>query len=200
MAKQFIITISREFGSGGHEIGRKLAEKLGIDFYDRKLLDQIAADMNMSVATLEKYEEKKKNVLFSRTVRGYSNSPEEIVAQLQFDFIRNLAKKGDSFVIVGRCAESVLRSRGDLISIFVTADNLAKVERVQKHFGLSAKDADKKRNRHDNNRKKYHNEHSEFKWGDSRGYDITINSSRLGVDGTVDALYRYCQDRIAAME
>lgn len=109
MGKQLIIAVSREFGSGGHEIADILAKKFNIPIYDNNLLTEIANSKNLDVDTLEKYDEKPKNIFLSRSVRGYSNSLSGVLAQMQFDYIRELANKGESFVIVGRCAETVLK-------------------------------------------------------------------------------------------
>ena len=87
MGKQTIISISREYGSGGHEIARKIAQELGFKFYDRSLLDEIATEKNMDVSVLQKYDEKPRNVILSRRVGVHTNSPEEIIAEFQFDFI-----------------------------------------------------------------------------------------------------------------
>ena len=109
MAKQTIIAISREFGSEGHEIARIIAEDLGLKLYDRSMLDEMADNMGIKVEVLEKHDEKPRNFFLTRTVGKYTNSMEEIVADMQFDFIKEKAESGESFVIVGRCADSVLR-------------------------------------------------------------------------------------------
>ena len=87
MAKQLLVSISRTYGSGGHEIGRRLAERLGIGFVDRELLDHIAAEKGVDVKNLERYDERLKLPFLSRTVRGHSNAPEEALAEMQFDYI-----------------------------------------------------------------------------------------------------------------
>ena len=199
MGKQTIISISREYGSAGHEIGRKIAQALGMKFYDRSLLDEIATEKNMDISVLEKYDEKPRNVILSRKVGNHTNSPEEIIAEFQFDFIKKRADEGESFVIVGRCAETVLKDFEGLISIFITGERQHKIKRVMEHFDISEKEAIVKMARHDRKRKQYHNQHSDAKWGDSRLYDLCINSSPLGVDGTIRVLENYIQERIAQM-
>ena len=190
MEKQLIIALGREFGSGGHEIGKRLAKKLGINFYDRKMLDELANEMGILKDDLKKYDERPRNI-FKSTRRGiFSNSLEEIVAELQFDYIRNKADSGESFVIVGRCAESVLAGREGLISVFVTGDEENKMKAVMEAFELSETAALDKMRRHDKSRKRYHNEHSRAIWGDSRFYDVCINS-RIGLDNVVDVLELY---------
>lgn len=127
MSKQMIISISREYGSGGHEIAKKLSERLGVSFYDRNMLDDIAKYMNVDVDNLHKYDEKRKKPIISRTVRGHSNSPEEIIAEIQFNYLRNKAETGESFVVVGRCAEQVLHDYPGMIPIFILGDEDEKV-------------------------------------------------------------------------
>ena len=197
MDKQFIVAIGREFGSGGHEIGKQLAAKLGVNFYDRNLLDHMWDGLDIDADEFEKYDEKSKTPFLTRRVRGHSSSIEDNLAHLQFEFIKEKANSGESFVIVGRCAEAVLRNHPGLISIFIMADESFKLKRIEEKFDLSPRKAENKMIRHDYNRKKYHNTYSQYKWGDSRGYDICMNSARLDIEGTVESLYRYVQDRRA---
>ena len=105
MGKQLIISVGREFGSGGHEIAEMLAKKFDLKLYDKNLLQNIAQEKEVDAQNIEKYDEVPRNMLFSRTVKGYSNSMEENVAQMQFDYLKRKAKEGESFVVVGRCSE-----------------------------------------------------------------------------------------------
>ena len=114
---------------------------------------------------------------------------------MQFEYLKKKAAAGDSFVVVGRCAETVLKDCEVLTSIFVLGDHDKKLARVMEVYGLNEKDAKVKMTRHDRNRKAYHNRHSEGKWGDSRLYDLCINSSTLGMDKTVEVLEQYLQKR-----
>ncbi|MDE6906025.1 MAG: cytidylate kinase-like family protein [Lachnospiraceae bacterium] len=196
MAKQTIIAISREFGSEGHEIARIIAEDLGLKLYDRSMLDEMADNMGIKVEVLEKHDEKPRNFFLTRTVGKYTNSMEEIVADMQFDFIKEKAESGESFVIVGRCADSVLRGMEGLITIFVIGTKEAKVKHVMDKFDLSESEALIKMARHDKKRSQYHNRHSDGRWGDSRFYDLCINSSLLGVQGTVNILEDYIRARM----
>lgn len=197
---QTIISVSREFGSGGHVIAEKIAKDHGLKFYDRHILDEIANENNIQVEVLEKYDEKPRNAFLSRRVGAFSNSMEEILADMQFDYIRKKADSGESFVIVGRCSETVLSGHKGLISIFVTGDDLAKIDRIQKVYQLSQSDAIAKIRRHDKKRKQYHNRHSSFRWGDSRNYDVCINSSKLGLERTGAALENYIRERMNQMK
>lgn len=196
MEKQTIISIGREFGSGGHEIAEKIAKDMGIQLYDRGILDAIATDLNVHVNVLEPFDEKPRNFILTRRVNGYSNSMEEILADMQFEFIKRKAEEGESFVIVGRCAEAVLKDFDNMISIFVNGDRQCKVERVKEKYHLSEAEAFTKMTRHDKKRKQYHNRHTDTKWGDSRYYDLCINSSSLGIDKTVKVLENYINARM----
>lgn len=196
MGKQMIISISREFGSGGHRIAEKLARDLDMKLYDRNMLDEIAKAKNIKVEYLEKFEEKPRNLMLTRRVGNYSNSMEEIVADMQFEYLREKAESGESFVVVGRCAETVLKDFEGLISIFVVGDKDKKLARVKEKYHLDETEALLKMKRHDKKRKQYHNRHSDFKWGDSRNYDICINSSKLGWERTSELLEGYIRERM----
>ncbi|MGN0165314.1 MAG: AAA family ATPase [Lachnospiraceae bacterium] len=189
MSEQFIVSISREFGSAGHEIAEKLAKDLGIELYDRKILDEIAAEKQSSVESLEEFDEKP--TFFAKKIGVHNSSAENIVAQMQFDYIRRKADSGESFVVVGRCAETVLKGRKNFFRFFILGDRPEKIEHVKNKYGLNDEEALEKMIRHDKKRKIYHNQYSEFKWGDSRGYDMCINSSKLGIDGTVELIKKY---------
>lgn len=196
---QTIISVSREFGSGGHVMAEKIAKDHGLHFYDRRMLDEIANENNIHVEILEKYDEKPRNAFLSRRVGAFSNSMEEILAEMQFDYIQRKADSGESFVIVGRCAETILKDHEGLISIFVTGNNDCKLNRVKEVYHLNEAEAIAKMRRHDKKRKQYHNRHSNFQWGDSRHYDVCINSSKLGLDKTADALENYIKERMKLM-
>lgn len=198
--KQVIIAIGREYGSGGHAIAEKLAERFELPFYDHNLLDEIANEKNIDVNNLQKYDEVPRNRLFSRTVKGYSNSPEEVIANMQFDFLRQKAEAGDSFVVVGRCAETILKDYKGLISIFILGDMDKKKARVAEIYNMSETAAESKIMRHDKKRKSYHNYYCEGKWGDSRNYDLTINSSKMGIEGTKDILEEYIKGRMETFD
>lgn len=174
MEKQLIISVGREYGSGGHEI---------------------AAEKNLDMQQLRGLDEKHRSRLASRTVRGYSSSPEENLYLLQFDYLKNKAASGESFVIVGRCSESILKEYDGLVSIFVLGDMDRKIERIMRLYQLSKEQAVRKIREKDMKRKRYHNGHCDGRWGDSRNYDITINSSKLGIDRIVTLLADYIDQR-----
>ena len=195
-SKQLIIAVSREFGSGGHCIAEELARRFALPLYDRNILEEIADEKNVDSRNLEKYDELPKNHLFSRTVRGFSNSPAEQIANMQFDFLRKKAEEGASFVIVGRCAETILKGNPGLITIFVLGDMDAKIKRIAGLHLISRAEAERMIWRHDRKRKAYHNHYCEMKWGDSRNYDLCINSNKLGIERTTDTLEQYIRERM----
>lgn len=196
MEKQIIISIGREFGSKGHLIAEKIAKDFEIAFYDRNLLDAIAEEKDMNAEHLEKYDERPRNRILSRNVNGHSNSMEDHLVQMQFEFLQKKAESGESFVIVGRCARTALKDYDNVISIFVLGDKEDKMAHVMEKFNLSEKEALMKMMRHDKTRKAYHNRYSEYKWGDSRGYDLCINSSKLGMEKTAQLIEEYVKERM----
>ena len=191
MEKQLIISVGREYGSGGHEIAEKLSGHYGIQLFDHNLLDEIAAKKNLNMEHLKGLDERRKNPLSSRTVRGFSSSPEENLLYLQFDFLRDKADSGESFVIVGRCSETILKQYDSLISIFVLGDRDKKIERVMRLYQLTESQAVRKIREKDMKRRRYHNSFCDKKWGDSRNYDISLNSSKLGFEKCVEAIKAY---------
>ena len=111
-------------------------------------------------------------------MKRMNSSPADNVARMQFDYIKKKAEAGESFVIVGRCSEIVLKDNPHLISIFVLGDREAKIERVMRIYELDARHAEERMIEKDRRRKSYHNSHCKVKWGDSRNYDLSINSSK----------------------
>jgi len=201
MEKQIIISIGREYGSAGHEIGRKLAAKLEIPFYDRNLLDEFADQKDVDADLLAKYDEKPRRFFFSRTVsvRGQSvnNSPAQNVADIQFALLKGKAYDDDSFVVCGRCADDVLKDFPGMFSVFITADYDAKVKRVMEKRNMSEKEAKKTIEKHDKTRRAYHDYFAKTKWGQAGSYDLCVNSTVLGIDGTVDMLVDYAKRFLA---
>ncbi|ADU24139.1 MULTISPECIES: AAA family ATPase [Ruminococcus] len=197
---QIIISIGREFGSGGRVIAQQLADKFGLPLYDRHLITEIAQRMGMTPEEVEKYNEVPKIKILSRTVKGYSNSIEDNIAEMQFDIIDQKANSGESFVVVGRCSETKLKKYPALVSLFILGDMEKKIERVMEVYELSREDAERFILKKDKKRKRYHNYHVQGKWGDSRLYDLSVNSSKLGIDKTADMLADYIRARMAENE
>lgn len=198
--KQIIISVGREFGSGGHAIAQDIAIRFGLPLYDSNLLQEIAAENNLDAQNLHKYDEKPKLKLFYRNVQGYSNSPEENIANLQFDYLRDKAASGESFVIVGRCAEEVLKHYPCMVSVFILGDMEKKIERLMQLHNISADKAESMIVQNNKKRKAYHNHYCKGRWGDSRNYELSINSSKLGLEKTADLIEDYIHERIKSSE
>lgn len=196
---QIIISVGREFGSGGRVIAESLAKRFDLPIYDRHLITEIATDISnktgMPAADIEKLDEAPKSRLTSRRVRGFSNSIEDNIAQMQFDFIRERAESGESFVVVGRCSEAKLRDFDCLCSLFIIGDMDAKIKRIMEVYEMTESEAKSFIDKKDKKRKRYHNYHVKLHWGDSRLYDLTVNSSRLGIEKTIDFLEGYIKAR-----
>lgn len=195
--KQLIISVSREFGSGGHVIAEALANIFNIPMYDHDILKEIASkDVLIDAALLEKYDEVPRNRLLYRKVNGFSNSPSENIANMQFDFLKKQAESGQSFIAVGRCSEYVLREYKGLVKLFILADAEVKTQRIMKLHNMSHDAAADWIKKTDKQRKTYHNFYCPNKWGDSRYYDICMNTSKLGIEETVNFLANYIKLRI----
>lgn len=201
MSGNYVVSISRQFGSGGHEIGRRLAERLGINFYDRELLVKIAKDSGMSEHLVEYYDEMPtKSLLFSLAMDAYPVSFAEIpinqkVYKAQVETIRRIANE-ESCVIIGRCADSILSDYPNLISIFIHADMDKKIKRVIKREDISAAKAREMIVKTDKRRASFYNFYStDKKWGEANSHDLTIDSGVLGLDKTVDLLCEYLKIR-----
>lgn len=193
MKNQVIITIGREYGSAGHYIAGKLAQKLGYALYDKKFFIECNDQIGYSKEIMEKYDEKPVNRFFGKRVRNHTNCIESHVQQKVEEFILKNASSGESFVIVGRCSDQILRDNPNTIKIFITGNKEEKIHRIMEVYNLSREKAIDKIKRHDKKRKSYHNTYSDIKWGDSRGYDMCINSGTIGVDQSVDLIVKYVE-------
>jgi cytidylate kinase len=195
---QIIIALGREFGSGGHIIAQKLAEKYNIPLYHNQLLAELAKDGEYSEEVLKRFDEKPINLAFiPAPIGGTTVSLEQGVAISQFNFLRKKAnEEKESFVVIGRCADEILSDNPNLISIFILGSKESKKKRVMEREGLDEKSALVKMKKIDKMRKTYHNFYCENKWGDSRSYDICINTSKIDEQAAVDMISRYIDSRI----
>lgn len=196
---KYIITIGRQYGSAGKEIGFKLAEKLGIKCYDDELLKEAAKSSGLCEQIFETHDEKPtQSFIYSLVMDtyslGYNNSGfvdmplSQKVFLAQFDTIKKIAER-ESCIIVGRCADYALADYKNVLSVFINADMDARVERIKERKNISKRaDAVDVINKTDKKRASYYNYYTSKKWGDSKSYDVCINSSLFGVDETVDIL------------
>lgn len=199
-----IITIGRQFGSGGHEIGAKLAEELGIPFYDRELLTRAAKESGFCEEMIQCHDERPTNSFLYNLVMdtysfGYNSAAmvdmpiSQKVFLAQFDAIRKIADEGPC-VIVGRCADYALSEYDNCLNIFIHGNEKCKIERIMRKYDLNEQKAKDMILRKDKQRQSYYNYYSSKKWGRADSYDLCINSSVLGVEGTVKLLVQYIED------
>lgn len=189
----FVITIGRQYGSGGRFVAQKLAEKLGVNFYDNELLSKVSEETGMSKGVLDNYDEKRDG-FFTGVVPssfGTDMSLGQKVFLAQFETIRHLAER-ESCVIVGRCADYVLRDYPNVINVFITAPIEKRVERAEKYYGLDSKKAKDTIVKMDKKRASYYNFYSDKKWGRADSYNLTIDSS-VGIDETVDIIKSFAE-------
>lgn len=196
MDKQLIIFIDREYGSGGHEIGEILSKHFNLPLYDSNLLNEVAKHRYVNLEELRKYDETSGLRLFSRKVRGFSSSPSENVANLQFEQLKKMADEGKSFVIMGRCAGTVLKDHPTLVSIFVEACEDFKVKRTMEKENLPEEEASQLIWEKSFIRKMFNNRHSDKKWGDSRNYELCISSSSLGIEKTAEFIKLFIEEKV----
>ena len=192
-----IISIGRQHGSGGREIARLLAQELGIKCYDKEIVDEAAKHSDFSRDLINAYDEKRMSA-FMLHAGGYGlNENFRLnmqVVSAQFDAIREIASKGDC-IFVGRCADYILRDRRDLVSVFILGDMDERLKCLERRQGLDVATARKKIKEVDKDRSSFYKYYSDQVWGDAQNYDLCINSSRLGVEGTVKVIMDYIQTR-----
>lgn len=203
MEKKLVITIGREFGSGGKEIGEKLAKKLGIPFYDKELISLAAKESGMSREIFEAVDEQATNsLLYSMVVGAYSlgsrvstiseMSLNDKLFLIQSNIIKKLALT-EPCVIVGRCADYVLKEKANCLNTFIYGNMPQKIARIERLYNLPAKKAEDIIIKNDKKRKSYYNYYTGLKWGRIENYDICLNSSKLGIDGCVELLLSLAQ-------
>lgn len=197
-----IYTIGREFGSGGRDVGEKLAERLGIKLYDKELLQHAAKESSFCEEIFENHDEKPTNsflyslVMDTYSMNGHSTAPfldmplNHKVFLAQFDAIKKIAEK-ESCVIVGRCADYALADNPDCINVFIHADMDFRTRLVCKRANITENKARDMIVKQDKQRASYYNYYTSKKWGDSNSYHLTLDSSKLGIDGCVDMIIKY---------
>ena len=201
-----IITIGRQFGSGGREIGEMVAEKYGIKYYDKELLSRAAKESGFCEEMIQNHDERPTNSFLYNLVMdtysfGYNASSfvdmpiSHKVFLAQFDTIKKIAEEGPC-VIVGRCADYALSDFDNVLNIFIHADEDFKIKRIKERFADITTD-DKARemmSKKDKQRQSYYNYYSSKKWGRADSYDLSINSAILGIEGTVKFITQYIED------
>lgn len=198
MEQKIIITIGRQYGSGGRAIGKKLAEDLGIPYYDKELLTVAAKNSGFSPEIFATHDEKSSgSFLYSLVMGVYSGDNLPINHKLflaQFETIRKLADEG-SCVIIGRCADYALESYADCIRVFIHGDLKDRLNRAISEYGIDKAHAQELLVKTDKQRSGYYNFYCGRKWGAVENYDITLNSSMLGIDETAELIKSYIKLR-----
>ena len=187
-----VITISREYGSGGRAIGEKLAKELGIPFYNKELILMAAKESGLSEEYIKKTEQMKSTSFLYGLYMGAQALPmNDQIFLVQSKIIREIAEEGPC-VIVGRCADYILRERNDLLNIFIHAPLAARAERAKTVYGKEASNMEDFVKKQDKKRASFYNYFSQNKWGGARHYHLAI-SSEYGVDFAVEVLKHAAQ-------
>lgn len=193
--KKRIITISREFGSGGHRIGEIAAETLGISFYDQKLLEKIAEETGFTKDFIEEtaeYSTAKNSLLFNLVINRSLNdctepTPADTIYFAQAKIIKEIAEK-EACVIVGRCSDYILRDRKDCLNVFIYSDEEDRAHRILERYGKTDKPIQKRIADKDARRKIYYSHYTDRPWGVPQNYDLCLNSGSLGEERCVKML------------
>lgn len=205
MAQRTIITIGREFGSGGREIGRKLAEQLGVAFYDKELLEIAARESGICKELFESNDEKaSSSLLYSLSVNPYAMGNVAAANTMplnhklflaQFEAIRKIAKSHDC-VIVGRCADYALREENGCVNVFIHAPLQNRIVRVKEAYEVSSGEAKDMIVKTDKKRAVYYNTYSDKKWGETCNYHLSFDSSLIGIENSVALIKRFVEMRL----
>ena len=192
-----VITIGREFGSGGRQVGERLAKELGFAFYDKSLIHLAVAKSGLDPTTIEKAEEEATSkFLFNLAIGGYAatgvfsqvNVPiSDQVFFAQSKAIEELASQG-SCVIIGRCANYILRNLPELVRVFVYGETEDKLRRIVEDYGVPQEEAKATMAKMDKGRANYYEHYTDEKWGSVKSYDLAINTSFTGIDGAVKVI------------
>lgn len=189
MRDHIIITIGRQFGSGGLEVARHLSSKLGIPMYDSELISKAAQDSGISAEMFEEKDEKRgfslKGMLFQGFGAEYDVMSEANIFRLQSETIRNIASKG-SAIIVGRCSNYILRDMESTFNIFLTAPLEERITRISERMQISKEEAETIIEKRDRKRAEYYNYFTFGEWGMAAEYDMCLDSSLLGTERTAD--------------
>ena len=195
--KKSIVTISRQYGSGGRYIGEQLAKELRVPCYDQNLISMVAKESGFASDYIEEKGERiTGSLLFNiassltyatNVLSGSGTSLQDEIYFIQNRIIKDLAEKGPC-VIVGRCADYILRERQDCLHVFIHADEKSKLERAVKYFDIKEKDAPAALRKRDKARANHYKFYTDQDWGAASNYDLSLNSGLLGVEGCVKVI------------
>lgn len=198
--EKFVITIARQYGSGGRTVGQMLAKELGVEYYDKDLIIKASEESGINIALFADADEKSKNIFKRFKKKNYGGevlSPsdknfnsEENLFNYQAKIIRGLAEK-ESCIIIGRAADYILKDRNDVISVFVHAPQWFLLEQAGKKVSKKGKDLEKYIAKIDKERAEYYKNHTGREWTDARNYDLCLDSSKLGFEKCVEEIKAY---------
>ena len=206
--KNYIVTIAREYGSGGRECGKKLAELTGYKFYDKDLITLAAQKSGMSTDALNSVDEKAASSLLYTLALGSSiynsgmgsvNLPiNDKLFVVQSQIIKDIANSGEGAIIVGRCADYVLSERDNVVKVYITSDFDTRVNTVMKRHDLTQSQARDLIIKTDKRRSNYYSYYTGEKWGKADKYDVVVSTARIGIDGgrTYCRLYKNARLKI----
>ena len=199
MAKtSMVITIGRQYGSGGREVGRRLAARLEIPYYDKEILSEASKDSGIAEELFEDHDEKPTRSFLYSLVTGvqthgnpstmYMDMPlNHRIFLAQFDTIRRIASDGPC-VIVGRCADYVLRDQENVLNVFIKADKEERIRRIVEYYGADPLKAEEQLKKADKQRASYYNYYATGSWGHIDNYDLCVDTGALGITGSVDLI------------
>lgn len=199
--KNYIVTIAREYGSGGRECGKKLAELTGYKFYDKDLITLAAQKSGMSTDALNSVDEKAASSLLYTLALGSSiynsgmgsvNLPiNDKLFVVQSQIIKDIANSGEGALIVGRCADYVLSERDNVVKVYITSDFDTRVNTVMKRHDLTQSQARDLIIKTDKRRSNYYSYYTGEKWGKADKYDVVVSTARIGIDGAAGLIADY---------
>jgi len=205
MNEKFVINIGRQLGSGGRQIGEKLAAEFGIAFYDKELIQLASKESGLGKEFFEQADEKKSHSIIGGLLGFRTNITNEVYVnnylsnetffKIQSDIIRELAEE-KSCVFVGRCADYILRDHPRCVNLFITADTDDRIRRVAHDQSLNLEKAQEKIEKMDKKRSEYYNYFSNKTWGVAGSYHLCINSSVLGIDETVAFIRKFVEQKL----
>lgn len=187
--KNRIVTISREFGSGGRTVGKTLAERLGVPCYDRELIEKIAQESGFAESYVQKTDESATPGFLASALsaRVFGPTNEDYLWQIQRKVILKLAEQG-ACIIVGRCADYILREKADCLTAFIHASPAFRAERIVKVYGEREEPPQQRIREKDKRRAAYYRFYTDMKWGYARNYQVSLDSGILGIDRCVQIL------------
>lgn len=200
MGKNLIITVGRQYGSGGREIGEKLAKLRNVPCYDKELLEEAAKKSGYCEEMFQNYDEKPvSSLLYSMamgTINTFTNTqiPISVEAFLaQYHTIESIAEEQKSCVFIGRCADYALKEKENVLNVFIHADEESRIERISARNQVTEEKSRTMMHRNDKNRASYYGYYTEQRWGDAKNYHLCLDSAKIGIDGCVDMIQDYAE-------